>query len=414
MRLIVSPSELSAVLIEQIESCEQVSFATAWASTSFDGYKALKRHEDKIATAVVGTHFYQTDPKFIEHFASHSQVRFIPATNGVFHPKVYFFEHKAGKWACLMGSANFTAGGFEKNLEACLLITQEQDSGGKMLTDIKKTLIHYWEQGKAGHTIDLDGYERLHRRFAKKLAQAAGVFGAGEPGLPLANIELLSMDWRAFEKQVQKRDPEGFMQRMKVLAAARLLFSGGNPFDAMTEDERCGIAGLRDIGKVPWQYFGGMKASVHFPPIVKNNPLIFSKALDEIPLDRPVTRKDFLAYVKMFVSAFKGVDGRDIGHGLGTATRLLSMKRPDTFVCLNGPNGEKLFEEFGIKLHNKDYQGYWDQIIVRIQLSEWWNAQAPKGALERQIWNGRTALIDLFFYDPDYNEKRKLKKRLAR
>jgi hypothetical protein len=84
MRLIVSRSELSAAFAEQIKSCEQISFATAWASTSFDGYKALKRHEDKIATAVVGTHFFQTDPKFIEHFASHSQVRFIPATDGVF------------------------------------------------------------------------------------------------------------------------------------------------------------------------------------------------------------------------------------------------------------------------------------------------------------------------------------------
>lgn len=411
MRLIVSPRELSATFAEHLKSCKRISFATAWASTTFGGYKALKRHEDKISTAVVGTHFYQTDPKFIEHFALHEKVRFIPATDGVFHPKVYLFEHQDGKWACLMGSANFTAGGFEVNQEACLLLTQEHDADGKLLADIKKTLGAYWDQGKAGHMINLEGYKRLHRRFGAKLAQAAGAFGAGETGLPLANIELLCMDWTTFEKQVQERDPLGFKQRMKVLDAARLLFDGGNSFATMTENERCGIAGLRDIDPVPWQYFGGMNASVYFPPIVKKNPEFFSKALDEIPLDRPVTKEDFLAYIDLFVSAFRGQDGREIGHGLGTATRLLIMKRPDTFVCLNGPNGEKLFEAFGIKLHRQDYQGYWDQIIARIQLSEWWNAQAPKGDLERRIWNGRTALIDLFFYDSGYNEKKKMKKR---
>jgi len=32
MRLIVSPSELSAAFAEQLKSCEKVSFATAWAS----------------------------------------------------------------------------------------------------------------------------------------------------------------------------------------------------------------------------------------------------------------------------------------------------------------------------------------------------------------------------------------------
>lgn len=409
MRLIVSPNELSATFAQQIESCEHVSFATAWASTSFDGYKELKRHEDKIETAVVGTHFYQTDPKFIEAFASHSKVRFIPATDGVFHPKIYLFEHKAGKWACLMGSANFTVGGFEKNQEACFLTTHEQDTDGKLLADIKNILGTYWKQGRAGNTIDLEGYKQLHRRFAKKLDQAAGVFGTGEPGLPLANIQLLSMDWKTFEKQVQERDPYGFMQRMKVLDAAKLLFSDGNSFDGMKEDERCGLAGLRDIGEIPWEYFGGMNASVYFPPIVKKKPGLFSKALDEIPLDRPVTRKDFRAYVKLFVSAFEGEDGRIIGHGLGTATRLLIMKRPDTFVCLNGPNGEKLFEAFGINLHHHDYDKYWDQIIARLQLSEWWNAQPPKQDLGRRIWNGRTALIDLFFYDPDYNERKKSK-----
>lgn len=410
MRFIATPKELSAAFSEQIISCERVSFASAWASISFDGYSVLKLHAEKISAAVVGTHFYQTDPKFIEHFASHEQVRFVPATDGVFHPKVYLFEHKRGKWACLMGSANFTKGGFKTNQEASVLITQEQDPDGKLLADIKKALAAYWKQGVKGDTINLDGYKRLHRRFATKLAQAAGVFGDGEPGLPLANIELLSMDWKAFAKQVQERDPLGFKQRMKVLEAATTLFGTGKSFDAMTEDERCGIAGLRDIGAVPWEYFGGMNASVHFPPIVKKNPAIFSKALDEIPLDRPVTRDDYLAYVKLFVSAFKGKDGREVGHGLGTATRLLIMKRPDTFVCLNGPNGEALFEAFGLKLPHHDYVGYWDQIISRIQLSEWWNVQAPKAAIERPIWNGRTALIDLFFYDSEYNEKKRKRK----
>ena len=401
MQLIASPATLRNVFLAHLEACERVSFAVAWASTGFDQYEALRTAQDKIDTAIIGTHFYQTDPAFIEAFATHSNVRFVRETSGVFHPKIFLFEGKGGNWTCLIGSANLTRGGFIKNHEACLLLTSADDAGGSILAETRATIESYWQIGVPGSTIDIDGYTKLARRFAKKLNQAAGVFGSRATGRPLDEVDILTMSWKAFQDQVNDDPVHEIGKRLKVLEAARAIFRKYPSFAAIPLQKRQGLGGYLGEHDVSWGYFGSMRSAGVFKNLVNEAPNGISDALDKIPLDRAVTRDDFLAFAERYLKAFPFEDGKHKRHGLGTATRLLAMKRPDYFFCLDRPNKRRLFDAFGVTISTQDYEGYWDQVIERIQLSEWWNAPAPASGTARAVWDGRAAMLDAILYDPD-------------
>ncbi|WBA55416.1 hypothetical protein O7C57_11090 [Providencia sp. 21OH12SH02B-Prov] len=100
-----------------------------------------------------------------------------------------------------------------------------------------------------------------------------------------------------------------------------------------------------------------------------------------------------MEYVELFKRAFP--EGRD---GVGIATRLLSMKRLDQFICYNEQNKKGLAEEFCLSKRNLNYEEYWDLIIERIMDTPWWNSEWPSSGIERSAWQGRVAMLDVLFY----------------
>ncbi|MCI0541092.1 MAG: phospholipase D family protein [Verrucomicrobiales bacterium] len=113
MKVLTKTAEMSRELVRLIEECSSCQVAVAWASIGFTAFDLLLKHSAKVARMIVGTHFYQTNPQFIEAFYKHPNVRFIMRSDGVFHPKVYLFLKAPGQWECLIGSPNFTQGGFD-------------------------------------------------------------------------------------------------------------------------------------------------------------------------------------------------------------------------------------------------------------------------------------------------------------
>src|ERR1035438_1960853 len=59
---------------------------------------------------VVGLDFYTTSPAFLESFLSVIRIG-KGLQGGTFHPKLYLFEI-ADRFGCVMGSSNFTRGGW--------------------------------------------------------------------------------------------------------------------------------------------------------------------------------------------------------------------------------------------------------------------------------------------------------------
>jgi hypothetical protein len=155
------------------------------------------------------------------------------------------------------------------------------------------------------------------------------------------------------------------------------------------------VAGLPNDFNDHWGWFGSMKGAGCFhQAVIENNPHL-SAALDLIPLDGGVTREHYNSYVKEFIKAFP--DGR---HGVGVASRLLALKRPDYFVCLDSKNKAQLCKDFDIKQTGMTYERYWDDVVCRIVDSVWWREPKPTDRKAIRVWLGRAAMLDAIFYQP--------------
>lgn len=140
MQLVTTSSDIARIFRRELNKCRSASFAVAWAGTGFLGYDLLVQSRSKIGRAVVGTHFYQTSPDFIREFKRSSKVRFVMDHSSLFHPKIYLFEHAGSAWSCMVGSANFTAGGFGQNQEACLFAESSDDPSGAIFAQAQAAI----------------------------------------------------------------------------------------------------------------------------------------------------------------------------------------------------------------------------------------------------------------------------------
>jgi hypothetical protein len=393
MKLLTTPKALENTFGKLLDRFSSVSFAVAWASDKFLNYRQLVRHRRKIGKCTVGLHFYQTHPGFIRAFLTDSRVKVITQPDGVFHPKVYLFENSTTDWTCLLGSANFTKGGFVSNIEACVLFTQADDPTGRIKARLTSLLKKYWGMGRSFDPTKLEAYERNWKRFRDRMRPIRGDFGGGLSGKSVFESEILNATWSDYFARV--RDDPGFEGRLKVITAARRMFRRYGRLANMPEDAQRGIAGLKNTAHVPWGWFGSMRVARHFLQRIRAGDAHFSAALDAIPLTGEVSKDQYLEFVDIYRDAFPG----GVGHGLGTATRLLAMKRPDYFVCLDARNKAGLCDEFGISIGHHDYERYWDAIIERILVAEWWASPRPRDNTQSTVWDGRAAFLDSVYYD---------------
>jgi hypothetical protein len=94
---------------------------------------------------------------------------------------------------------------------------------------------------------------------------------------------------------------------------------------------------------------------------------------------------------------------------VGTASRLLAMKRPDLFVCIDSENRPHIAKAFGVPASSLlTFDGYWDP-VQRIWHCPWWRAPRPNDELERRAWNARVALLDSLFREATLDKARFIK-----
>src|SRR3569833_598349 len=177
MRLLTTSLSLRNAFQQLLVRHKKVSFAVAWASHDFPTCRYLLKHDEKISRGIIGTHFYQTDPSFIQHFFNDMRVKFNKAASGVFHPKLYFFETSKSDWSFLIGSANFTAAAFSANVEACLLFEATDDRLGTIRPSLERTIAQYWNNAGYFKQHELEQYRFLWRIFRQRRKGMAGDFG---------------------------------------------------------------------------------------------------------------------------------------------------------------------------------------------------------------------------------------------
>lgn len=78
--------------------------------------------------------------------------------NGVFHPKIYIFTDHSGQRRVLLGSANFTNGGLQKNEEVLLLLENPD-----LIDEISDYFEGLWQLAFLFEDAD-NSYRNLHVR----------------------------------------------------------------------------------------------------------------------------------------------------------------------------------------------------------------------------------------------------------
>src|SRR5437762_5803894 len=144
MRLLLSAKEIGDSLMSLMD-VEEYYWAVAWAGKPNRLFDQLKKCESRIKQLVVGTHFHQTSPAFIQELRAHSRVKFILQPSGVFHPKVYLFR-SGSEWAAVVGSANFTDAAFTTNEEAAVLLASAQGDSPAEFERLLRLVDNYWHQ----------------------------------------------------------------------------------------------------------------------------------------------------------------------------------------------------------------------------------------------------------------------------
>lgn len=403
MKLLTTTADLNKELARLLRECSTCRIAVAWASVGFGAFDLLKKHCAKIEKMVVGTHFYQTNPLFIETFLTHPNVRFVRNTDELFHPKVYFFEKGEGAWECIVGSPNFTQGGFGRNDGMAVLVTSADQRASEALVQINASLQAYWAKASPFSSEDYEAYREAWKRKQPIVNTLRGKFGnphenAADKGKPPLDVPILRMTWTDYFARVEGERVTSLGHtletRLDVLRVARRLFADHLHFSEIEQNGRRGIAGISGVvDGIDYGFFGSMIGAGKFKHAINGNDENLSLALDLIPLAGAITRDIYLQYIERYTKVFpKG------GAGVATATCLLAMKRPDTFVCLDSKNKRLLCEDFGIS-QNVGYEKYWDSIIARIVESTWWCSPPPMSEVERSVWEARAVFLDSLYYE---------------
>ncbi len=181
--------------------------------------------------------------------------------------------------------------------------------------------------------------------------------------------------------------------RLYILESIQKIFRNRPDFKGSPLEERQIIAGTSKDNITSWDLFGSMRGNGRFVNKINNNDINISLALDEIPLTGYIHKMYYQKFLKAYVKAFP-----QGGAGLATVSRLLAMKRPDQFVCINGKNEDNLRYMFDIKRSKTrhDYDWYWDSVIMTIHHTNWWKAPKPPiyEELKVSVWLGRAAFLD--------------------
>lgn len=400
MKIITEAKEFEKVFMQLLDKYENYFWITAWAGIGSKPYKKLIENQSKIKKIVVGLHFYQTHPEFIKTFLQNENVKFIKQPSGTFHPKTFLFFNSENDWNIIIGSANFTQAAFNINSEVSVLISNNDKNSKEVLNNTIKTVEKFWSHGKHFNDEELIDYTRFWNNFKPQLGSLSGNYSKHESNekiksKPLFQIPVAKMAWSEFVREIFNDKYHTFENRLKVLELVQNIFKENESFETIDLEKRKFIAGIPNNlpveNGIDWGFFGSMQGAGTFKKKIIENDKYIAKAINSIPISGQITKNHYLKFVENYQKAFEG-------NFLGTATRLLTMKRPDVFVCLNNKNRKLLCKAFGIAQSGMNYEKYWEDIILRIYDSDWWSRPEPKNRNEENICETRAAFLDSLYY----------------
>ncbi len=397
-------SEVNKVTLNLLQICDEFSVAVAWAGYCDVVNAMLNQHHDKIDKIIIGTHFFQTKPDILRDFIRVAGSKFRcnePTNKNLFHPKVYLFKKNDTRIA-IIGSHNLTRSAFEKNIEFSIKLSWSIGDENQELRNIFDFIDNCFNNAIIPTNDFIADYESQYKLNKNSLEKLENFYPTKKP-LANTNVDPVNLSWIDYLVHVRAERYNSIQERLKNLKCINRLFVNSICFSKMNDDERRAIAGTYHRGQPSlksygWGWFGGMSGNGCFASLILKNAVGISDALNAIPATGTVAPSHYNSFLTHFNNAFAGSTRQG---GIPTASRLLAMKRPDVFVCINSLNKDNIYNAFGIS--NKTGQNsitlinYWDFVIGPIQSSSWWNEPRPLGLADRRIWENRTAMLDCIY-----------------
>jgi len=342
VQLCSSPASSLAALKELCGWATDLRLAYAWA-TSNDGkashWKALPL--DKVTQATIGIQFAQTEPAALRALLGCGQgvLKVVEDTGGVFHPKV-IVGLRGAEARALIGSSNFTTGGFFGNTELNVLLAGRASEAP--LREILEFVAQQWTHPRA-FVPGEDWLLRYERAYDTR-PRPKPVPKADEQQKLLVHEESdLDVGWDDYyaliEQQERRSLSNGFEihvfdhplgSYLQEIEHCQESFRSHPKFADMPLDERKLVAGFGGTSG----YFGRMGGAGYYKNMIIERPEEIGPLLDAIPVEGRPTDAKVLAFVEA-ASAIHGVS-------LATATRLLIAKRPDVFLSVNGASRDRI------------------------------------------------------------------------
>lgn len=224
----------------------------------------------------------------------------------------------------------------------------------------------------------------------------------GLPKIHADKLDLTAMEWKDYETAINLH--VSLSPRKKELSAAQALFqqhpSSFSDIDLLDRKKLLGTVSETSLLQPPpcftnnpqtclnWHFLGRLTRLAAY---CEYHALNIAQAIDLIPLNGDIPHKLYQQYFDTFTG------GNESSNPIATATRLLAMKRPDQFVCVNNANRETLCKQFGINDKGFDAGSYW-LLIEKIRKTPWFNA--PDDGSD--LFKYRVALLDCLVYESEW------------
>ena len=415
---LLTTDKLSKRFKENLSWATEVDIATAWTgiNESLNELVRKKESQELKVRAMAGIRGTITDPNALKQFFLIGKLCLVDNTS-LYHPKVYIFRN-GRKTIAWVGSANFTSPGFGhshiSNEETILETTDTKD--------IQTWFDKRWKKCTLATLEDIEKYrlewarKRRSETDAEKTKRKQEYLSLVTKNRDLDRFQINThpvklyvpgMTWEAYLTKLRISDTwwpslwdfsvlgetDSWYYAIKVLG--NLIRRDWDTLDDMDEKKLLGLPS-GDSEDKNWALLGTMrgKGSAQKTIFGEDN----RNRVEDIIKSVISTDDADVEFIDVAIKAYKELyEIKDVGVGI--ASRLLTLARPDRFVSVNGASSIYLGKLFELPHSTLGTVKNYRELLTKIYEEEWMKAEPPENSHERDIWSMRLALIDCFVYN---------------
>lgn len=285
------------------------------------------------------------------------------------------------RYTAIIGSANLTNGGMFHNDECAVLFIEKDDV---LLDNVLETLEDYFGKAKIITEDIINEYSKEYKDIKKNNEIIQKRLEPTKQKIDEAPY--INLKWKEVIEII--RENKDLYDRIKVLDEIQNIFKNLEKNNKSLNDlmshifnKVIGYSGI-------YVFFGGLRCYYKEP-----NKKILSNYLGKIKLGL-ISQTNILDIVEEYLQIIEKEDN----IGIATATRLLAVKRPDLFLCVNNGNQDSIKKLFGFEISGKSEIAKYIQLLKMIYNTDYFNHKLTKDEKQDKtlvaISKYRVALLD--------------------